>query len=112
MDAKNDEDLSERFARKSLSMDSTKNGNLGKELFESSSPQANGNGSGGLNIRGAADQGLSIKGSGGFSIKGRAADVKELFPDQYAQGATNAGKELFDQPVRERRMRARADDWH
>jgi hypothetical protein len=101
MDAKNAEDLTERFGRKSLSMDST--GKL--ELFPH---MASG---GGLNIRGSAEQqGISIKGAGGFSIKGRAAEPKELFPDQY--GKANAGKELFDQPVRDKRVRARADDYH
>lgn len=102
MDAKNAEDLTERFGRKSLSIDST-----GKpELFPH---MVTGNG---LNIRGSAgEQGISIKGAGGFSIKGRAAEPKELFPDQYG-GKGNAGKELFDAPVRERRIRARADDYH
>lgn len=94
MDAKNAEDLSERFARKSISMDST-----GKsiELFPGN----------GLNIKGSADQGLSIKGHGGMSIKGRALEVKELFPDRYKK---NEGKELFDEPVREKRVRRRAGD--
>ena len=112
MDAKNAEDLSERFARKSISIDSTtsfKNGgvqNSGVELFPS-----NGNG-GCLSIKGAAaDGGFSIKGSGGLSIKGRA-EVKELFPAQYQRGTAgkNEGKELFDQPVREKRVRRRAGD--
>jgi hypothetical protein len=101
MDAKNAEDLTERFGRKSLSIDST-----GKvELFPQTSS------GGGVSIRGSAEQkGISIKGAGGFSIKGRAAEPKELFPDQY--GKANAGKELFDQPVRDKRVRARADDYH
>lgn len=101
MDAKNAEDLTERFGRKSLSIDST-----GKvELFPHMASD------GGLNIRGSAEQqGISIKGAGGFSIKGRAAEPKELFPDQYGKG--NAGKELFEQPVRDKRVRARADDYH
>jgi hypothetical protein len=99
MDAKNDEDLSERFARKSLSMDSTKSAGAsrGIELFPGN----------GLDIRGSADQGLSIKGHGGMSIKGRALEVKELFPERYKK---NEGKELFDEPVREKRIRRRAGD--
>ena len=115
MDAKNAEDLAERFARKSISMDSTKsfngqNGgpsNAGVELFPSNG--------GGLSIKGASE-GLAIKGTGGLSIKGRALEPKELFPNQYqgaAAGAAvgrNEGKELFDQPVRERRERRRAGD--
>jgi Nuclear cap-binding protein subunit 3 len=101
MDAKNAEDLTERFGRKSLSIDSTGKPELFPHMVTGS----------GLNIRGSADQqGISIKGAGGFSIKGRAAEPKELFPDQYGKG--NAGKELFDAPVRERRIRARADDYH
>ncbi|KAJ9615486.1 hypothetical protein H2200_001561 [Cladophialophora chaetospira] len=113
MDAKNAEDLSERFARKSISIDSTPNGtgNAGVELF----PSNGGGGGGGLNIKGASE-GLSIKGSGGLSIKGRALEVKELFPNQYARGSStsvgggNSGKELFDEPVREKRVRRRAGD--
>ncbi|KAK5556043.1 hypothetical protein LTR46_005889 [Exophiala xenobiotica] len=114
MDAKNAEDLSERFARKSISIDSTtsfKNGgipNSGVELFPSNS-----NGGGGLSIKGSATDGggFSIKGTGGLSIKGRA-EVKELFPAQYQRGTAgkNEGKELFDQPVREKRVRRRAGD--
>jgi hypothetical protein len=97
MDAKNAEDLSERFARKSISIDST-NSKTGVELFPSD----------GLSIRGSADnQGLSIKGQGGLSIKGRALEVKELFPERYRK---NEGKELFDEPVREKRVRRRAGD--
>jgi hypothetical protein len=109
MDAKNEEDLAERFARKSISIDSTKsrNGaqNVGVELFPSNG------GGGGLSIKGASD-GLSIKGSGGLSIKGRALEVKELFPNQYQRTGTgrNEGKELFDEPVREKRVRRRAGD--
>jgi hypothetical protein len=117
MDAKNAEDLSERFARKSISMDSTKNGlagNDGVELFPSNS------GGGGLSIKGSApdrdrdreNSGFSIKGSGGLSIKGRA-EAKELFPAQYERGGAgsrNEGKELFDAPVREKRVRRRAGD--
>lgn len=62
----------------------------------------NGNGDGGFSIKGSAN-------SQGFSIKGRAGDVRELFPDRFATGGSgaggggrggNAGKELFDQPVR------------
>ena len=110
MDAKNAEDLAERFARKSISIDETKsarNGsfNTGVELFPS-------NGGGGLSIKGASD-GLTIKGSGGLSIKGIALEVKELFPNQYQRGglgARNEGKELFDEPVREKRVRRRAGD--
>lgn len=117
MDAKNAEDLSERFARKSISLDSTKsfkNGvaNNGVELFPSG-----GGGSTGLSIKGSAldrerenGGGFSIKGSGGLSIKGRA-EAKELFPAQYDRGGTrNEGKELFDAPVREKRVRRRAGD--
>ena len=117
MDAKNAEDLSERFARKSISIDETKSSNrngaskAGVELFPSSNGSSGG---GGLSIRGASD-GLSIKGSGGLSIKGRALEVKELFPNQYqrsssASGGRNEGKELFDEPVREKRVRRRAGD--
>lgn len=124
MDAKNAEDLAERFARKSISMDSTKSlrnnlPNSGVELFPSSSSGnnggASGGGGGGLNIKGSATasgngNGFNIKGSGGLSIKGRA-DVKDLFPSQYDRsGGGNAGKELFDQPVRERRQRRQARD--
>lgn len=117
MDAKNAEDLAERFARKSISLDSTKSlrnnlPNSGVELF----PSDGGGGSGGgLNIKGSAGNGngngngFNIKGSGGLSIKGRA-DVKELFPGQYDRSDGNAGKELFDQPVRERRQRRQARD--
>ncbi|KAK6366284.1 hypothetical protein LTS17_010790 [Exophiala oligosperma] len=116
MDAKNEEDLAQRFARKSISIDSTKsfkNGgglaNTGVELFPS-----NGNG-GGMSIKGSAGGdggggGFSIKGSGGLSIKGRA-EAKELFPNQYQrESGRNEGKELFDQPVREKRIRRRAGD--
>ena len=111
MDAKNAEDLSERFARKSISIDETKSnrngaGNAGVELFPS-------NGGDGLSIKGASE-GLAIKGSGGLSIKGRALEVKELFPNQYQKGGrgggSNTGKELFDEPVREKRVRRRAGD--
>lgn len=113
MDAKNAEDLAERFARKSISIDSTKsfkNGlsNSGVELFPSG-PSDSG---GGLSIKGSSlerdREGFSIKGSGGLSIKGRA-EVKELFPSQY-EGGRNEGKELFDAPVREKRVRRRAGD--
>ena len=101
MDAKNAEDLSERFARKTISIDSTNTmnaGNSGVELFPNN----------GMNIKGSADsQGLSIKGHGGLSIKGRAMEAKELFPDRYKK---NQGKELFDEPVREKRVRRRAGD--
>ena len=96
MDAKNAEDLSERFARKSISIDSTNN-TKGVELFPNN----------GMNIRGSADQGMSIKGHGGLSIKGRALEVKELFPARYQK---NEGKELFDEPVREKKVRRRAGD--
>ena len=122
MDAKNAEDLAERFARKSISLDSTKSlrnnlPNSGVELFPSSTATASGDGSGGggLSIKGAATStsgggnGFSIKGSGGFSIKGRA-DMKELFPAQYQRSGRNEGKELFDQPVRERPQRRQAQD--
>jgi hypothetical protein len=99
MDAKNAEDLSERFARKSsLSIDSTKsNTNNGLELFPSNTGAGNG-----LSIKGSADQSRQ----GGLSIKGRA-EVKELFPDRYKR---NEGRELFDQPVREKRVRRTAGD--
>lgn len=113
MDAKNAEDLAERFARKSISLDSTKSlrnnlPNSGVELFPSST---SGNGGGGLSIKGSATSGngFNIKGSGGLSIKGRA-DMKELFPSQYERSGRNEGKELFDQPVRERRQRRQARD--
>lgn len=70
----------------------------------------NNNGDGGFSIKGSASQ--------GFSIKGRAGDVKELFPDRFATGGGggssgrvgNAGKELFDQPVRARGPRQKAGD--
>ena len=106
MDAKNAEDLAERFARKNLSIDSTKSygsgqSNSGVELFPSNSNN-------GISIRGSADQGLSIKGGGGLSIKGRAMEAKELFPQLYKR--TNEGKELFDEPIREKRVRRRAGD--
>lgn len=111
MDAKNEEDLSERFARKSISIDSTKsmkNGNAGLELFP-----PNDNGMSSQGIGGEPASGFSIKGSGGMSIKGRA-EVKELFPGQYsrqeASVSRNAGKELFDEPIREKRIRRRAGD--
>ena len=102
MDAKNEEDLAERFARKSISMDSTNSADAGNsrvELFPG----------GGLTIKGAAEtgHGLSIKGRSGLSIKGRAMEAKELFPDRYKK---NEGKELFDEPVREKRVRHRAGD--
>lgn len=90
MDAKIEEDLVERFGRKSVSMDSTKSG---VELFPSN----------GISIKGSANGG----GSGGLSIKGRADQVKELFPNQYN---SNAGRELFDEPVRNRPTRRRAGD--
>jgi hypothetical protein len=100
MDAANDEDLAERFGRKSLS-EYAKNRNAGKELLDT-----------GLSIRGAAmDQGLSIKGSGGLSIKGAAANTRELFPNLYQKG-DNEGKELFSDKIRERGRRIRADDFH
>ena len=95
MDARNDEDLAERFGRNSVSIDST--GKPAVELFP-----------GGLNIKGSS-QGMTIKGHGGFSIKGRALEVKELFPERYKRGG-NEGKELFDEPVREKRVRHRAGD--
>ncbi|KIX98861.1 uncharacterized protein Z520_05322 [Fonsecaea multimorphosa CBS 102226] len=127
MDAKNEENLAERFARKSISIDSTKsstrNGgasNAGVELFPSSSSGA-GNAGGGLSIKGSSSEnggggpgggGFSIKGAGGLSIKGRALEVKELFPNQYSRNSNgrNEGKELFDEPVREKRVRRRAGD--
>ena len=110
MDRRNDEDLVERFARKSISLDSTKSvtqktGNSGKELFMGDNMNMNGNGSSGSSIKGSASQGMSIK--------GRADNVKELFPDRFSSGVGgrgNAGKELFDQPVRARPMRQKAGD--
>jgi hypothetical protein len=100
MDAANDEDLAERFGRKSLA-EHAKSRNANKELLNT-----------GLNIRGAAmDQGLSIKGSGGLSIKGAAANTRELFPSLYQKG-DNEGKELFSDKIRERGRRIRADDFH
>lgn len=106
MDAKNEEDLAERFARKSISLDSTKSlrndlPNKGVELFPSSGEEGRG-GDGETN-------GFRIKGSGGLSIKGRA-EVKELFPAQYQRSGRNQGKELFNEPVREKRERRRAGD--
>ncbi|RVX74704.1 hypothetical protein B0A52_01831 [Exophiala mesophila] len=102
MDAKNEEDLAERFARKSISLDSTKSlrndlPNKGVELFPSNDGGGESNG------------GFRIKGTGGLSIKGRA-EVKELFPAQYQRSGRNQGKELFDEPVREKRERRRAGD--
>lgn len=106
VDTRVEEDLVERFGRKSISLDSTKSvmqktANSGKELFS-------GDVNGGLTIKGSASQGMSIKGR---------ADVKELFPDRFSTGnATasggkrNAGKELFDQPVRARGPRQKAGD--
>jgi hypothetical protein len=102
MDAANDEDLAERFGRKSLSELPKPGRNAGKELLPDP----------GLNIRGAAmDQGISIKGSGGLSIKGAAANTRELFPSLYQKGG-NEGKELFSDKIRERGRRIRADDFH
>ena len=102
MDAANDEDLAERFGRKSLSELQTPGRNAGKELLPDP----------GLNIRGAAmDQGITIKGSGGLSIKGAAANTRELFPNLY-QKSGNEGKELFSDKIRERARRIRADDFH
>lgn len=100
MDAANDEDLAERFGRKSLSEEKPGR-NTGKELLDP-----------GLNILGAAkDQGLSIKGAGGLSIKGAAANTRELFPNLYQKGG-NEGKELFSDKIRDRGRRIRADDFH
>lgn len=114
IDSRVEEDLSERFGRKSISLDSTKSvmqttANSGKELFDRD-VNMNNNGDGGFSIKGSASQ--------GFSIKGRAGDVKELFPDRFATGGGsgssgrggNAGKELFDQPVRARGPRQKAGD--
>lgn len=102
IDTRVEEDLSERFGRKSISMDSTKSvtqhtANAGKELFGDN---------GGFSIKGTASQGFSIKG------RADAQAVKELFPEQYSQSSRgmNAGKELFDQPVRNRGPRQRAGD--
>ncbi|ETN36933.1 uncharacterized protein HMPREF1541_07920 [Cyphellophora europaea CBS 101466] len=89
MDAKIEEDLVERFGRKSVSMDSTKSG---VELFPSN----------GISIKGSANGG-----GGELNIKGRADQVKELFPERYKN---NVGRELFDEPVREKRPRRRAGD--
>ncbi|KIW83432.1 hypothetical protein Z517_02677 [Fonsecaea pedrosoi CBS 271.37] len=116
MDAKNEENLAERFARKSISIDSTKsmrNGasNAGVELFPSSGGNASGLAIKGSSEGSGAGGGFSIKGSGGLSIKGRALEVKELFPNQYNRSSgRNEGKELFDEPVREKRVRRRAGD--
>ena len=104
MDA-NDADLSNRFARNSLS-EHVQSRNAGKELLAGSSN--------GLNIRGsaaAADTGLSIKGSGGLSIKGAAANTRELFPSLYQKGG-NEGKELFSDKIRNTGRRVTADDFH
>ena len=111
IDTRVDEDLAERFGRKSLSLDSTKSvmqqtPNTGKELFDRD-VNMNGNvKSAGFSIKGSASQGMSIKGTA----------VKELFPDRFSSGTGagakrgNAGKELFDQPVRIRGARQRAGD--
>ncbi|KAK5106228.1 hypothetical protein LTS08_000346 [Lithohypha guttulata] len=110
IDSRVNEDLAERFGRKSISLDSTKSvtqqtPNTGKELFGNDRDvDMNGNGNG-FSIKGSASQGMSIK--------GRADNVKELFPDRFSTGAgggRNAGKELFDQPVRIRGARQRAGD--
>lgn len=104
IDSRVEEDLAERFGRKSISLDSTKSVreqtvNSGKELFDRDANS-------GFTIKGSANQGMSIK--------GRAGDVKELFPDRFSTGnggrGGNAGKELFDQPVRARGPRQRAGD--
>lgn len=102
IDTRVEEDLAERFGRKSLSLDSTKSvmqqtPNTGKELF-------GGESSNGFSIKGSASQGMSIKGR---------AEAKELFPDRFSTGnggGRNSGKELFDQPVRIRGARQRAGD--
>lgn len=107
IDSRVEEDLAERFGRKSISLDSTKSvrettANSGKELFaEDRNVNLN---DGGFSIKGSATQGMSIK--------GRAGDVKELFPDRFSSGGrgVNAGKELFDQPIRNRVSRQRAGD--
>lgn len=105
MDA-NDADLSNRFARNSLS-EHVHSRNAGKELLAETTSSRNG-----LNIRGAAaDTGLSIKGSGGLSIKGAAASTRELFPSLYQKGG-NEGKELFSDKIRDTGRRIRADDFH
>lgn len=93
IDSRVEEDLAERFGRKSLSLDSTKSvtqktPNTGKELFANDMERD----SNGFSIKGSASHGMSIK--------GRADNVKELFPDRFASGSRNVGKELFDQPVR------------
>ena len=107
-----DHELSERLRRNSLSDPGIHAGrNGGKELFGGSGADIHENG---LNIKGSANLGLSIKGSGGLSIKG-AANVKELFPEQYKKsGGTNEGKELFDSKIKGRgeRRRNRAVDYH
>ncbi|RMZ78098.1 hypothetical protein DV737_g4023, partial [Chaetothyriales sp. CBS 132003] len=128
MDAKNEEDLVERFARKTLSIDSTRshgsanshghghnhtssgnNGNhanTGVELFPSSN-----NSNFGFSIKGAA---AATSAAQGLLIK-----AKELFPHLYTGrkrsaggggAGGNEGKELFDEPVREKRVRRRAGD--
>jgi hypothetical protein len=102
MDAANEEDLAQRFGRKTLA-----ESNKGKELFGDELGSE-----GGFNIKGAAaDQGMSIKGSGGLAIKGAAATTKELFPNLYQKGGVgNEGKELFSDKIRTTSRRTRADD--
>lgn len=140
MDAKTEQDLSNYTRKslsidstKSAStINLGGNSNEGKELFGRSSEA----GGMGLSIKGTAamsgltnsdrpapgDEGIQIRGTGGFSIKGRATatvgkeEVRELFPEQYNKTGPsrprNEGKELFafDEPIRERRVRARAGD--
>lgn len=105
MDTRVEEDLIERFGRKSISMDSTKSvmqttANSGKELFDGDDEM-----NGGLNIRGSANQGMSIK--------GRAENVRELFPGRYSEDHSKRGharKELFDEKVRTRAPKKQAFD--
>lgn len=105
MDTRVEEDLIERFGRKSISLDSSKSvmqttANSGKELFDGDSEM-----NGGLNIRGSAHQGMSIK--------GRAENVRELFPGRYSEEhgkRGNARKELFDEKVRTRAPKKQAFD--
>ncbi|CAI7594547.1 unnamed protein product [Penicillium pancosmium] len=53
------------------------------------------------------DQGFAMRGGQqGMSIKGRGASVRELFPDKYNNNS-NAGKELFTEPLEGRGGRRR-----
>ncbi|RMZ87620.1 hypothetical protein DV736_g5153, partial [Chaetothyriales sp. CBS 134916] len=116
MDAKNEEDLAERFARKTLSIDSTRShcsANSHSQTHNHSNPTRADQG---LLIRGGATS--SSNGAPELSIKGRAIEAKELFPHLYVSRKRSAGgggpggnegKELFDEPIREKRVRRRAE---